>query len=400
MRIRDRLISLATASLTPGRSMPRGMPSSRDELVAADAMADTETAATAAEAATSSNGELPRQLGEQMLQSIHVSQQRLLQTHEALSVLASAIATADSAIRHHLAHARNEAAIPAHALVPGSSSHALPHAIPSHAASPGSSSHALPHAIPSHAASPGSSSHALPHAIPSHAASPGSSSHALPYTLPVHQASSGLAAPGTSARGTPSVTPPYSMPALSLSAPPPVNLAGGVMTLALHAANARALDGSYLFTGSGGEPPFSADGTYRGASASSVIILLSGPPPHLALAAAALTCLAPCPGAMDILPRLARAQLACDTNSPRALEACRAPLADAAAHLALLQARIAAAQAVLADATGLTSEVVPARAPFGEVEPEQPAAQLASTFGALEAARSLAERTLAIFPTA
>ncbi len=382
MRIRDRLISLATASLTPGRSMPRGMPSSRDELVAADAMADTETAATAAEAATSSNGELPRQLGEQMLQSIHVSQQRLLQTHEALSVLASAIATADSAIRHHLAHARNEAAIPAHALVPGSSSHALPHA------------------IPSHAASPGSSSHALPHAIPSHAASPGSSSHALPYTLPVHQASSGLAAPGTSARGTPSVTPPYSMPALSLSAPPPVNLAGGVMTLALHAANARALDGSYLFTGSGGEPPFSADGTYRGASASSVIILLSGPPPHLALAAAALTCLAPCPGAMDILPRLARAQLACDTNSPRALEACRAPLADAAAHLALLQARIAAAQAVLADATGLTSEVVPARAPFGEVEPEQPAAQLASTFGALEAARSLAERTLAIFPTA
>lgn len=326
MRIRDRLIALATASLTPSRTA-RGSgaaphaPSVADELAAIEAEADPG-------AEPSSGGELPRQLGEQMLQSIHASLQRLAQTTEALAVLASAIATAEAAVRQHLA------------------------------------------------ASAGSPS----------PAGPGTQIH------PPNGPSIGPAGPIFAAG--PASPPPRAQSPSS----PPINLAGGVMTLALHAANARALDGTYLFTGSGGEPPFSTDGSYRGTSSASIVVLLPGPPPHLAVAAAALTCLGPLPNAMDILPRLARAQLACGNGARHALEACRGPLAEAAALLAYLQARVDDASSVLADATTVTAELVPARASLSEAGADQPTAQLAQTFGALEAARSLAERTLAIFP--
>lgn len=330
MRIRDRLIALATASLTPSRTArgsgaaPHG-PSVADELAAIEAEAE-------AGAEPPASGELPRQLGEQMLQSIHASLQRLAQTTEALAVLASAIATAEAAVRQHRA-ASTGAPAPA---------------------------------------SPGTQIH--PPSGPS-----------IGPAGPIF-----YGGPGPAAAASPRAQSPSS---------PPINLAGGVMTLALHAANARSLDGTYLFTGSGGEPPFATDGSYRGTSSASIVVLLHGPPPHLAVSAASLTCLGPLPNAMDILPRLARAQLACGNGTLHALEACRGPLAEAAAQLAYLQARVDAASSVLADATTVTAELIPARASLSETETDQPTAQLAQTFGALEAARSLAERTLAIFPS-
>jgi hypothetical protein len=314
MRIRDRLIALAAASLNPSRSA-RGSataPHGASSPTMADELAALEGEESAA-GAPAPGPELPRQLGEQMLQSIHASLQRLAQTAEALAVLASAIATAETAVRQHLAAAAGHP--------------------------------------------------------------PAAQIHAAPL----------LGGPPPSGRA-------------SSPTSPPVNLAGGVMTLALHAANARALDGSYLFTGSGGDPPFSADGSYRGTSSGTVVVMLPGPPPHLAVAAASLTCLGPLPTAMDVLPRLARAQAACGAGTTSGLEACRGPLAEAAAMLVHLQARVDAAQAVLADATSVTAELVPPRVVL-EAEPEHRSAQLAQTFGALEAARSLAERTLAIFPS-
>ncbi len=329
MRIRDRLIALATASLTPSRTT-RGSgaaphaPSGEDELAAIEAEPGAKPPAL--------RGELPRQLGEQMLQSIHASLQRLAQTTEALSVLASAIATAEATVRQHLAATTN-------------------------ATSPAGPGTRIP----------------PPNGPPNGAGGP--------------------IYPGPPLRHA--AAPPRRAQALSS---PPINLASGVMTLALHAANSRSLDGTYLFTGSGGEPPFATDGSYRGTSSSSIVVLLPGPPPHLAVAAAALTCLGPLPSAMDILPRLARAQLACGNGARNSLEACRGPLAEAAAQLAYLQARVDAAATVLADATAVTAELIPARASLSESESDQPTAQLAQTFGALEAARSLAERTLAIFP--
>jgi hypothetical protein len=113
--------------------------------------------------------------------------------------------------------------------------------------------------------------------------------------------------------------------------------------------------------------------------------------------AAALTCLATAPSAGDILPRLARAQAACVSANPRALAACREPLAAAAAQLAYLQGRVESALAILTEALSLTSDVVPASHHSLGTETAEPAL-LAQAFADLEAARSVAERTLAIFP--
>jgi hypothetical protein len=289
MRIRDRLLALATASLAPSRSAPRGTSGGHEH-------ADQSQEAGVGTAAGPPTGEsplplpdLPRQLAEQLLQSNHASQQRLVQTGEALSVIASAVSSVEQTLRQHL-----EAA--------------------------------------------------------------------------------------------------------TAGAPPPAaSLAAGVMTLALHAANARAIDGTYLFCGTQ-DAPFAPDGTYLGPSTSSLLVVQPSPPSVLAIAAAALTSLAPFRAPVDILPRIARAQAACGSTNPRTLETCLAPLSAAASQLALLQQRVTSALTVLAEATNLTEAALPARS-LTESEPEHNPSQLAQTFGALEAARSLAERTLAIFPT-
>lgn len=288
MRIRDRLLALATASLAPSRAAPRGTAGGHER--AHDRAHETGVSAgTPTSGAAPPAAELPRQLGEQLLQSIHASHQRLSQTAEALSVLAGAVVSAELALRQHLDAARG-------------------------------------------------------------------------------------------------VGPPMSGSA-----------GAGIMTMALHAANARALDGGYLFCGTS-EAPFSAEGIYQGPASSGLLVVLPATPSSLAISSIALTGLAPLTAAVDIIPRLARAQAACGSSNPRVLETCYEPLAAAAAHLQLLQARVAAALAVLADATNVTEEAMPARSSLADSEPEQHPAQLAQTFGALEAARSLAERTLAIFP--
>jgi hypothetical protein len=296
MRIRDRLLALATASLAPTRAPPRGTAAGHEP--SQDRSHEAGVGATAPGPLLNASpppfpatGELPRQLAELLLQSTLSSQQRLVQTGEALNVIGTALLTAELSIRQHLEAAASGAQ------------------------------------------------------------------------------------------------------------PPPGAIAAGVMTLALHAANARAIDGSYLFGGnSAGDPPFASDGSYLGPSTSNLLIVMPTPPSPLALTAASLTSLAPLAGAVDILPRLARAQAACGSTNPRILEACRAPLAAAAAQLTQLQDRVASALAVLADATRVTEEALPARILLPESDPELNPGQLAQTFGALEAARSLAERTLAIFP--
>lgn len=275
MRIRDRLIALATASLAPSRGQVRGPVD--DEPSAPLALAGDDPPEAPA------RPELPRQLGEQLLQSIHASRQRLMQTADALASIAGALASTELTVRELLERRT-----------------------------------------------------------------------ARPLSSLAH---------------------------------------------ALGAANARASDGSFLFPGTGSDPPFASDGSYLGPFSAGVVVVLPGPPPCLAVPAAALTCLAPAPSAGDVLPRLARAQTACQTGSQRALEACREPLAAAASQLSYLQARVATALSVLSEAIPLTADALPAgRAPLA-ADPAEPG-RLAQVFSDLEAARSLAERTLAIFPTA
>lgn len=273
MRIRDRLIALATASLAPSRTTARG-PVTDEPAEPGGSEPDPELAPRPL---------LPRQLGEQLLQSIHQSRQRLQQTSEALAAIAGALATTELAVRDLLERKPR-----------------------------------------------------VPHP--------------------------------TSA-----------------------------MSLALAAANARTPDGGFLFPGTGADPPFASDGGYLGPSSTGIIVVLPGPPPCLAVPAAALTCLASVPSAGDVLPRLARAQNACTSATPRALESCREPLAAATHQLTHLQARVATALTVLSDATLLTSEILPDRPSLPTDSTTDPAL-LAQAFSDLEAARSLAERTLAIFP--
>jgi hypothetical protein len=275
MRIRDRLMALATASLAPSRAQARGPVD--DEPPAALPNAGEEPEAPAA------RPELPRQLGEQLLQSIHTSRQRLMQTADALATIASALAAIELTARELY---ERRAARPI-----------------------------------------------------------------------------------------------------------------STLAVALAAANSRASDGTFLFPGTGSDPPFAADGSYLGPISAAVVIVLPGPPPQLAVPAAALTCLAPAPSAGDVLPRLARAQLACHSGSPRALEGCREPLAAASSQLAYLQGRVASALTVLSEAIPLAADSLPVgRAPLPAADSAD-AGRLAQAFSDLEAARSLAERTLAIFPT-
>lgn len=270
MRIRDRLIALATASLAPSRAQARGPVADEPPAPIGDEPTDLSAA----------RPELPRQLGEQLLQSITASRHRLILTAEALATLANALAATELAIRE----------------------------------------------------------------------------------------------------------------LLDRRPPRPLN----ALALALAAANTRTPDG-YLFTGTT-EPPFAPDGAYLGPSSAGVIVVLAGPPPCLSVPAAALTCLAPAPAAGDVLPRLARAHTACLSAAPRALEACREPLAAAALQITYLQSRVASALSVLSEALPLTSDLLPTRPSLTPDSPD--ASLLAQAFSDLEAARSLAERTLAIFPAA
>src|SRR5262245_21929202 len=100
MRIRDRLIALATASLAPSRAPARG-PVDAEERPAPDGVALGPPSPP--------QPGLPRQLGELLLQSIHVSRQRLQQTAEALAAIAAAVASTELAVRDLLDPARRSA---------------------------------------------------------------------------------------------------------------------------------------------------------------------------------------------------------------------------------------------------------------------------------------------------
>ncbi len=174
-----------------------------------------------------------------------------------------------------------------------------------------------------------------------------------------------------------------------------------LVSAALEAANLRGADGSYLLIGDhAASPPFSANGTFLGAAALTSLIIVPGPPPGLAVAASALTSAAPSnngPQPVDILPlldRLARAPLSARPPESQDL------LLRAASQLAHLQSKIALALSVLADAATLGEDRLP-RHPKRAERAERGlnrTVQIPQTFGAIEAARSLAERTLALFP--
>lgn len=170
-----------------------------------------------------------------------------------------------------------------------------------------------------------------------------------------------------------------------------------LVNAALEAANLRGSDGSYLLVGDhAASPPFAANGAFLGAAAMTSLIIIPGPPPGLAVAASALTSAAPSsngPLPVDILPlldRLAR------PSSVRPAPDLQELLLRAASQLAHLQSKIALALSVLADAAALGEDRLPQRAKLAERGPRT--VQIPQTFGAIEAARSLAERTLALFP--
>lgn len=172
-----------------------------------------------------------------------------------------------------------------------------------------------------------------------------------------------------------------------------------LVSAAIDAANLRGADGAYLLIGDhAASPPFSANGTFLGAAAVTSLIIVPGPPPGLAVAASALTSAAPTSNGLqpvDILPlldHLARAPL-----SARLSAESQDLLLRAASQLAHLQSKIALALSVLADAATLGEDHLPLRAKRAERGATR-AVQLPQTFGAIEAARSLAERTLALFP--
>lgn len=285
MRIRERLIALATASLTPSRpgQVPAGRGESMGEL-------DAPAPPAAAELEAPS---LPHSVTERMLQSIHTSQVRLLQTTEAIAMIASSVAHADAILRRR------------------------------------------------------------------------------PLGLPTSAATA--------------VSPPISE----------------LVRAAVEAANMRGADGSFLLVGANpSAAPFSNHGAFLGGSAATAMVTVPGPPPGLGVAAATLTAQAPSstatPPPVDILMLLARA--ARTSGDPRAAAELHEGLTRAASQLAHLQSKIALALSVLSDAATIAEDMAPyALATLGEPAAVD-AGALASTFGAIEAARSLAERTLAIFP--
>lgn len=172
-----------------------------------------------------------------------------------------------------------------------------------------------------------------------------------------------------------------------------------LVSSALDAANLRGSDGSYLLVGDhAANPPFAANGAFLGAAAMTSLIIVPGPPPGLAVAASALTSAAPTGNGtqpVDILPLLDR--LARAPAQARPAAEVQEQLLRAASQLAHLQSKIALALSVLADAAALGEERRPQRAKLSERSAAR-SAQVPQTFGAIESARSLAERTLALFP--
>lgn len=283
MRIRDRLIALATQSLTPRSPSVEGdrggvgnAPPSTDVHAAAEPEAPT----------------LPRAVAERMLQSIHTSQVRLLQTTEVIAEIASAVAHTDAILRRR----------------------------------------------------------------------------------------------------------PMGLPSSNQAGPAPT--ISELAATALEAANQRGSDGAYLLVGaSPSAAPFAANGAFLGGAAATALVSVPGPPPGLGVAAATLTAGAPsalgAPPAVDILPLLTRAARSNGELSGRA--SLHEQLQRAASQLAHLQSKLALALSVLSDAAAVAEEHVPASFAAIPDSSSVDAGQLAQTFGAIDAARSLAERTLAIF---
>ncbi|MBK7539820.1 MAG: hypothetical protein IPI49_31605 [Myxococcales bacterium] len=176
-------------------------------------------------------------------------------------------------------------------------------------------------------------------------------------------------------------------------------LLGDLVLSAIEAANTRGPDGSFVLVGANPQiAPFSGGGVLLAGAVSPTFVTVLGPPPGLAVSAAALTAAAPAPGAtatVDILPLLVAAARA--NGDLHAAAPLHERLQRAASQLAHLQSKLALALSVLSDAAAIAEDLEPAPPALAE-----PAAvdsgQLAQTFGAIEAARSLAERTLAIFP--
>jgi hypothetical protein len=167
---------------------------------------------------------------------------------------------------------------------------------------------------------------------------------------------------------------------------------------ALSVANARGLDGTFLFAGGDGAAPFARDGSFRGAP-STTILSIDGAPPSLVISGSALTAAAPFALAVDVLPELARALAATTGSDGRKRNRCRAQLQRATHQITFVQSKLAHAIAVLAGATSVIEDAIAGSDPSGPGNPKDDPAHLAQAFGAIEAARSLAERTLAIFPT-
>jgi hypothetical protein len=161
-------------------------------------------------------------------------------------------------------------------------------------------------------------------------------------------------------------------------------------------ANARGLDGGFLFAGADGAAPFASDGSFRGTLAPT-ILTLEGAPPALVISGSALTAAAPFALAVDVLPALDRALTV--TSATRQRELCMDQLQRATQQITYVQSKLAHAIDVLAGATSVIEDAISTSAIAAEHDSSINASHLAQTFGALEAARSLAERTLAIFPT-
>jgi hypothetical protein len=312
MRIRDRLIALATVSLNqrrpqrpspqpPGSASPlaAGSPLERpihsnqgSAKVPPEALTPVASEAEPRSAASASTAypELPRELSEQMLQSLLSSRQRLQLSAEALAIIAAGIACAEATLR-----------------------------------------------------------------------------------VPTTRAA---ARPSAGAEGA-------------------ADLLGAAFVAALQAANSFGPDGAYLLSSHHGAP-FGSDGRCDGSATPGDIIIIPGPPPGLAVSAAALTCAAIAPRSIDVLPALGRARTA-SVGDARIRAACFEDLERAAAQLAYLQSKVTLALIVLSDAIEFAEATVTSRTV--DQEPADHVAQLAGTFAAIEAARSLAERTLAIFPS-
>jgi hypothetical protein len=286
MRIRDRLIALAPASLSQHRMGARApSPSLDSEGVPSTSVNDPVEPPVS---------ELPREVSEQMLYSFHISRNRLIQTSEALGVIAASLEHAEATL----------------------------------------------------------------------------------------------------------LSAPLEHPRLH-SPNPRYNAVIDALDLSLRAANARDDNGGRLFAGApSSDAPFASDGSFRGVHHCSAIVAVAGPPPALAVAASALTRHAATGDPVDILGLLSHAITICNHSEEAARTACRVGLRRASAQIVVLQDKLALAISLLADASSVVENTTPVgRTALVDGEMERTSAQLSHTFGAIEAARSLAERTLAIFPS-